>query len=118
MAKKKKEIRHWRYEPFKWQGWGKVIRHIRKSSGLTQQQLGWFIDGYSRNRISRYEAEEVSPPATFWVKMAKTFGLNTLWALTGEGKHYVAEYQESKERSRYNQWLTLLSKEEAYLREL
>jgi hypothetical protein len=64
--------------------------------------------GYTRSQISRFEIESAEPPIDFWVKLAKLFGLNINWALTGNGLPYIDDFQESPERDRVVGWQKLV----------
>ena len=105
-------------EPYEWQCWGLVIRHLRDYSGMDQATFGQLLRGYNRMQISRYETESAEPPIDFWVKMMRIFGLNITWAFTGKGRPYVKEYCDSDERQRLFKWTTLLSEKKEFLTEL
>jgi len=105
-------------EPYQWQSWGLVIRHLRDYAGMDQDVFGRLLQGYTRGQIGRYETEQTEPPLDFWVKMMLTFGLNLNWVFTGQGKPYIEEYQDCKERKRFNDWIRLISDKENFLKEL
>ena len=105
-------------QPYKWQSWGLVLRHLRDYAGMDQAIFGRLLQGYTRGQISRYETEETEPPVVFWGKIMRTFGLNINWALTGEGQPYVCECQDCAERKRFYEWDRLVHEKENFLREL
>lgn len=103
---------------YKWQGWGLVIREIREHAGMDQTVFGRLLRGYTRAQISRYEKEAAEPPIDFWVKMAKFFGLNISWALTGEGESYIEDFQDTEERERFIEWIVLITEQEDFVKKL
>lgn len=105
-------------EAYKWTGWGLAILHLRQYGGLDQAVFGRLLRGYTRGQISRYETEATEPPIDFWIKMARTFGLNITWALTGHGTPYITDYQDCEERSRFYEWIVLIADKENFLRDL
>jgi len=105
-------------EHYEWQGWGFVIRHLRDFTDMDQAIFGRLLQGYKRGQIARYETEQAEPPVDFWVKMMRFFGLNINWALTGQGKPYILEYQDSQERKRFYKWTYLITEKELFLKEL
>lgn len=74
---------------------------------MDQADFGRLIGGYTRGKISRYEAEKSEPPIDFWVKVMKTFGLNINWAMTGDGIPYISAYADCPERKRFLKWYKL-----------
>ena len=105
-------------EPYKWHGWGLVIRHLRDYANMDQTVFGRLLQGYTRGQIARYETEQTEPPIDFWVKMSYTFGLNIHWALTGTGEPYILEHQNCPLRKRFYEWIELISNKENFLKEL
>lgn len=105
-------------EPYEWQSWGLVIKHLRDSDDIDQSTFGRLLQGYTRAQISRYETESSQPPIDFWIKLIKYFGLNLNWALTGQGVPFTLDYLDCDERKRHDKWLTLMSEKKDFLRDL
>lgn len=104
--------------PAEWKGWGPAIRDMRDFLGIDQTTFGKLIIGYTRSQISRFEMELTEPPIDFWVKLAKYFGINITWILTGSGMPYTEEFLESDERRRYQIWSELYESSSKVLVEL
>jgi len=104
--------------PYQWENWGLVIRHLRDFTGMDQVVFGRLLQGYTRSQIGRYETEQTEPPIDFWLKTMRTFGLNLNWAITGEGTPYTLDYADSVERKRFFRWVDLVRQQSDFLREL
>lgn len=104
--------------PYQWENWGLVIRHLRDFAGMDQVVFGRLLQGYTRSQIGRYETEQTEPPIDFWLKAMRTFGLNLNWAVTGEGDPYTLDYTDSVERKRFFRWVDLVRQQSDFLREL
>lgn len=104
--------------PYQWACWGLVIRDLRGYTGLDQAIFARLIGGYNRNQVGRYEAEQVQPPIDFWTKLARMFGLNITWAMTGKGLPYVLDFADSDERNRLFLWTALADERKDFLKQL
>lgn len=105
-------------ERYEWQSWGLVLRHLRDFAGMDQAVFGRLLRGYTRAQISRYETERSEPPVDFWVKIAKTFGLNITWALTGKGQPHTTDFCEGEEMAKFYKWIILINEKADFLKEL
>ena len=105
-------------EPYEWESWGFVIRHLRDLVCMDQTAFGRLVRGYTRGQIARYETEQTEPPLDFWIKLMRVFGLNISWALTGKGKPYIEDYTESEERTRFWRWEDLRTEQKNFLEQL
>lgn len=103
---------------YQWVSWGLVIYDIRRFVGMDQINFGRLISGYTRSQIARYESEQAEPPIDFWIRIMKVLGLNINWALTGKGKPYIEEFQESDERKKYINWEKIEDERLEYLKKL
>ena len=64
---------------------GKNIRYYRKTTKLTQEELGKML-GVGKSNISMYETDDRTPPLDIIVKMSKIFNVD-ISTLTGNASH-------------------------------
>lgn len=71
------------------------IREIRKENGLTQDEFAEII-GSHKNNLCQMERGNRNITNRTVKLIAKSFGINEEWILTGEGEKYVT-YEKEKE---------------------
>ncbi|GAB6075420.1 helix-turn-helix domain-containing protein [Desulfurobacterium crinifex] len=67
---------------------GKRLKKVRKTLGITQRNFAKEI-GISEATLRRYENEQFLPDAEVLQRLAKKFGINIHWLITGEGSMFV-----------------------------
>lgn len=63
---------------------GGRIRELRKSAGMTQEQLAGLLQLENKSSISKYESDKTTPTLEQFVCMAKAFCTSTDYILAGQ----------------------------------
>ena len=63
---------------------GGRIRELRKSAGMTQEQLADRLQLENKSSVSKYELDKTTPTPEQFVCMAKIFGTSTDYILSGQ----------------------------------